>query len=425
MYTDKQIQELIPDGTLISISRVGREIQAVTVDGKDVTDMIRRWCRKRALDSNSGLVCRHTRSGGVQWRQVDKAAVDRAFSANVPVTPAVAQAATVLAMAPSKQVKSAWTPMDEPSIRDFIKSAMKYKPSLLSIPEVAWKYLVRSAIRGKNILLVGPSGCGKTLACTSVAKAFPNRPFAAFNLGASQDPRGMLIGNTHYDKAQGTFFSESLFCQMIQTPGAIILLDEISRSHDDASNILMTVLDESQRYLRIDEKPDTPTIKVAEGVTFLSTANVGNEYTGARVMDRAMLDRFVIVEMTPLNKEQESTLLKSLFADVEAKTLEAIADIAAYTRDQVKSEDPKINTIISTRATVEMAGLIRDGFTLADAAEVCVFPFYPSTGGAESERTHMKQVVQKFLPTDYDDKKRPWDDKNKAAKSDDENKVPW
>ncbi|KKK43037.1 hypothetical protein LCGC14_3169070, partial [marine sediment metagenome] len=101
----------------------------------------------------------------------------------------------------------------------------------------------------------------------------------------------MLIGNTHYDNSAGTFFGEALFVKAIQTPGAIILLDELSRAHDDASNILMTVLDENQRYLRIDEMPETPTIAVAEGVVFLATANVGNEYTGTRVMDRALLDR--------------------------------------------------------------------------------------------------------------------------------------
>ena len=69
----------------------------------------------------------------------------------------------------------------------------------------------------------------------------------------NNDNVATLIGNVHFDKAKGTYFSESLFVKAIQTPNAVILLDELSRAHPDAWNILMTVLDQGQRYLRLDE----------------------------------------------------------------------------------------------------------------------------------------------------------------------------
>jgi len=121
-----------------------------------------------------------------------------------------------------------------------------------------------------------------------------------FNLGATQDPRSTLIGNTHYNKDSGTYFSESLFVNAIQQENALILLDELSRAHPEAWNILMTVLDYGQRYLRLDEASGSETVKVAEGVTFVATANIGNEYTSTRVMDKALMDRFTIVEMDVL-----------------------------------------------------------------------------------------------------------------------------
>ena len=37
-----------------------------------------------------------------------------------------------------------------------------------------------------------------------------------------------------------------------------------------------------------------------------------------------------------------------------------------------------------------------DGFNLAEAAEIAIYPQYDSTGGADSERTFIKQIVQKF-----------------------------
>ena len=108
-------------------------------------------------------------------------------------------------------------------------------------------------------------------------------------MGSTQDPRATLIGNVHFEKSKGTYFSESLFVKAIQTPNAVILLDELSRAHPDAWNILMTVLDQGQRYLRLDEQDGQATINVAEGVTFVATANIGNEYTSTRVMDKALM----------------------------------------------------------------------------------------------------------------------------------------
>jgi MoxR-like ATPase len=268
---------------------------------------------------------------------------------------------------------------------------------------------MRSVVRGKNIMMTGPSGCGKTLAVQSVAKALDGRPYFYFNLGATTDPRSTLIGNTHFSKDKGTFVADALFVQAIQTENAIILMDELTRANPDAWNILITVLDENQRYLRIDERPDTPTIKVANGVTFIATANIGAEYTATRVLDRAMLDRFsAIVEMEPLSMDDESSLISMKFPTLPTDIVTAIAEIANTTRTQVKSDDPKVTTSISSRMTVEMAGLIFDGFSLEDAAEVCIYPFFSDAGGIDSERTFMRQLVQKYTAVEGS-AQTPWE----------------
>lgn len=285
-------------------------------------------------------------------------------------------------------------------IEKYLADSIDLRPSNLILSDLKWKYLMRSVVRGKNIMMTGPSGCGKTLAVQSVAKALNGRPFFYFNLGATTDPRSSLIGNTHYSKEKGTFVAEAWFCQAIQKENAIIMIDELTRGTSDAWNILITVLDENQRYLRIDEKPDTPTIKVAKGVTFIATANIGSEYTATRVLDRAMMDRFTaIVEMEPLSVENELKLINMTYPNLLGDSARAIAEIAGNTRTQVRSDDPKVTTSISSRLTVEMAGLIYDGFSLAEAAEVCIYPFFSDAGGADSERTYMKQLVQKYIPS--------------------------
>ena len=281
-------------------------------------------------------------------------------------------------------------------IMNFIKDSGKLKPALLKMTELKWKFLIRSAMRGKNIMMTGPSGCGKTMASKSLVRAL-KRPDFYFNLGATQDPRSTLIGNTHFNKEDGTYFNEALFVKAIQTENAVILLDELSRAHPDAHNILMTVLDEGQRYLRLDEAKDSPTINVAKGVTFIATANIGNEYTATRVMDRALVDRFITVEMDTLNKEQEIELLHELFPNVENTLIDSVADIVSSTRIELGTEDPRISTHISTRNSVEMVSLLYDGFKIEEAAEVCIYPQYDQSGGLDSERTFVKQLVQKHV----------------------------
>jgi nitric oxide reductase NorQ protein len=285
---------------------------------------------------------------------------------------------------------------DQAVMMNFIHNeSVQLRPKQLIVNDLKWKYLMRSAMRGKNIMMTGPAGCGKTMAAKSVVSAL-DRPDFYFNLGATQDPRATLIGNTHFNKEEGTYFSEALFVKAIQTPNAVILLDELSRAHPDAANILMTVLDEGQRYLRLDEADGSPTIKVAEGVTFIATANIGNEYTATRVMDRALMDRFIVIEMDLLDKEQEFELLRMLFPNVETDSLDKVASIVGDTRKELANENPRISTHISTRASVEMASLIFDGFSMLEAAEVTVYPQYDATGGLDSERTFIKQLVQKY-----------------------------
>ena len=148
--------------------------------------------------------------------------------------------------------------------------------------------------------------------------------------------------------------------------------------------------------MRLDEANGSDTIKVAEGGTFVATANIGNEYTSTRVMDKALMDRFTIVEMDVLTESDEASLLNMMFPSVDSVLLNNVAKIATLTRTESNSDTARITSGISTRTTVELCGLLYDGFSLQEAAEVSIYPQYDSTGGVDSERTFVKQIVQKF-----------------------------
>ena len=292
-------------------------------------------------------------------------------------------------------------PVQAPNTMDFINfihnDSKGLKPQMLFMSELKWKYLIRNILRGKNIMMTGPAGCGKTMAAKAAANSIDGYRMEIFNLGSTQDPRATLIGNTQFDTKKGTVFNPSPFVKAIQTPNTVVVLDEITRAHPEAHNILMSVLDQGQRYLRLDEASDSPIVKVAEGVSFIASANIGNEYTATRQLDRAIVDRFTIIEMDTLSKTEETELLKMMYPSVNVNLITSVAEITSMTRSEVKKETPNLTNSLSTRTAVEIGSLLYDGFTLEEAAEITVYPLFDEVGGAQSERTYIRQFVQKYV----------------------------
>ena len=353
---------------IIKIEQKGKKVAAIDANGNDITGIVPQKLRFKANDMGLDIIL----------KDGEYELAPQSYTMNsIHDVPAIKEEVT--------------------SEKDFIHKSVALRPAELFISDLKWKYLVRSAVRGKNIMMTGPAGTGKTMAVKYLVKAL-NSPHYYFNLGATQDPRSVLIGNTHFNKESGTYFAESLFAKAIQTPGAIILLDVLSRAHPEAWNILMTVLDPNQRYMRLDEKDNAPTIEVAPGVCFIATANIGNEYTSTRVLDRALMDRFITIEMDVLDFESEFNLLQHKYPNAPTSEIEKICQINVMIRKEANSPSAKISSMISTRSAVELVGLIDDGFTLAEAAEVGIYPFFSQDGGVDSERTFVKQLVQKYCP---------------------------
>lgn len=291
--------------------------------------------------------------------------------------------------------------MNDSEVDDILRGCVSLKPKELIISDLKWKYLVRAIVRAKNVMIIGPSGCAKTMAARCVSTAL-KRPFEKFNIGSTQDARATLIGNTTYKKEFGTVFHKSAFVKAITTPNTVVLLDEFTRGTHDAWNILMTVTDPTQRCLRLDEDENSSVINVADGVSFVATANIGNEYTATKVLDRASARRFPIkLEMSPLTGDELKDLFAILFqsrTEEEKKLMKTLASIYDDLIAQCVMEDAKISTIIPPANMVEMGELVMDGFNLEEIAEAAIYPEYPDEGGADGERAFVKSILQKYFP---------------------------
>ena len=367
---------------IVRIEKSGTKMMPIEITSNEpISDKVPYGARRWANEEDYYLGKTISAAGNVFWRKILKEDVPKGYSYGV-------------AKIGETDNNGVYKKLSDDEIRTAVTSAYAKKPATLVLGELQWKLATRALLRGENIIFLGASGGGKTLTARTIAKSY-GRPFHKFNLGAMSDARTSLIGNTHYSPEKGTFFAQSEFITAIQTPGAVVLLDEMTRMSNDAENILLTVLDADQRYIRIDENPDCPVIEVADGVVFFATANVGTEYTSTRTIDRATKDRFTtIVDIAVLTEQEEYDLLKLLYPLVNKDLLKGIAKVATYTRDNIVSEEPELSTIISTRSTVEQVALLIDGFRFSEVMEAIVLPMYDKEGGVESEQAHMKQVIQ-------------------------------
>jgi len=107
--------------------------------------------------------------------------------------------------------------------------------------------------------------------------------------------------------------------------------------------------------------------------------------------------------MDLLDKDAEFALLKLIYSEADEYSLNALAEIASTTRELIKTDASKVSTTVSTRTNVEAAGLIYDGFSLMEAADIAILPYFSNDGGLDSERVFMKQLIQKYIKSDSSD----------------------
>lgn len=183
------------------------------------------------------------------------------------------------------------------------------------------------------------------------------------NMGSTQDARTALIGY-HVLENGSTRFQLSDFIRAIQTPNTLIVLDELSRASDDAFNIIFPLLD-FRKDIRIEEisTGSSDTIKVHPTVRFVSTANIGIDYSSARSIDRALKDRFIQFNLKYISGEKLSEYISTLYGKEVAERAVPLTKIYDYSHQMFK--DSKISTMISTRMVLECVPLL-DKFSLGD-----------------------------------------------------------
>ena len=271
------------------------------------------------------------------------------------------------------------------SLLDRIRSDKRYAvPDVdkdgFYVKDTDWYLLLRNILTKTASILTGPSGSGKTELVSLAGKKL-GMEVSIYNMGTMLDPISGLLG-VHRLVQGGSVFDYAKFTEDIQRPG-IILLDELSRAPLSANNILLPCLD-SRRELPVDIAGGNGmrNIKVHPECVFIATANIGAEYTGTSQMDRALVDRFFMLEMEYMDADSEAKVL-SKRCGIEPSDAKIIVDTARVVRNlHLKGE---ISSTLSTRETLGAARMVSDGWSVLEAMERCFLPLFEGSR-TEGER---------------------------------------
>lgn len=253
-----------------------------------------------------------------------------------------------------------------------------------------WRILVRNIKKHVNTMIIGPTGSGKT-SCVKEVCSRMGIPLHVFDMGSMIDPISNLLG-VHRLEDGKSIFDYAKFTKVIQEP-CVILLDELNRSSLGANNVLFPCLDD-RRELNVEIAcgKGVRSIKIHPEVTFIATANIGSEYTGTNMIDRALLNRFFPLELNIIPDTEEVNVLVNR-TGIDKEVARSIVKIANNIRSLSKKQE--ISTSISIRETLMISELVSDGWSVKSAMEMVYLPIYEGTN-LEGERSTVYKTILSY-----------------------------
>lgn len=169
----------------------------------------------------------------------------------------------------------------------------------------------------KNLWIWGPAGCGKTEMAIQVALRC-RRPYALISFSEETSLRD-LIG-TWALKDGETFWRDGALAKACQTPGCIVILDELNMAPAGIVAALNALLQQGEYHI----SETGGTVRVADGVMFVATANTSGSvdesglYAGSQIQNGATRSRFSGMKVGYLDPDLERQIVLRKYPEIDA-----------------------------------------------------------------------------------------------------------
>lgn len=259
------------------------------------------------------------------------------------------------------------------------------------IPRCHFKYLgenvidkaITSIISGKNLLLTGPKSSGKNVLAENLAEIF-QRPLYNLSFHVNIDSSHLIGSDTLKD---GNVVFRSGIVTKASIVGGFAVLDEINMARNEAISVLHSVLD----YRRVIDIPNYEIINIHPATRFIATMNYG--YEGTREMNKALMSRFVVIDMPTIDEKNLNLLLKTEFPKLKDDYRGQIAMLFFDIERKVKSFEIS-DTALDLRGIIDSIDLVKAGLSLDNAIEMGltdkIFDLY--------EKKIVEDIVKARLP---------------------------
>lgn len=211
-------------------------------------------------------------------------------------------------------------------------------------------------LQGENLLLSGGKATGKNVLCETLSWIF-GRPAYDISFHVNTDSASLIGTDTFKDNEvqlrKGPIYQCAEF-------GGFGVLDEINMAKNDALSVLHATLDHRRRI----DVPGYSRITLHPAARFIGTMNQG--YAGTRELNEALVSRFLVVDMPPLDMDTLMFLLKKHFPDMKQTALEQLSGL--FLDFQRKAANGEISTkSLDLRGMIAGIRTIRSGLSPINA----------------------------------------------------------
>ena len=207
-------------------------------------------------------------------------------------------------------------------------------------------------LQGDNLLLSGAKATGKNVLCETLAWIF-GRPSYDISFHVNTDSASLIGTDTfianEVQLRKGPVYQCAEF-------GGFGILDEVNMAKNDAVAVLHAALDHRRRI----DVPGYSKIHLHPATRFIGTMNDG--YAGTKELNEALVSRFMVIDMPPLDEETVRFLLKEYFRDAKDAALEQFA--GGFLDLQTKAYNGEISTKpLDLRGLISAIAAMRSGLS--------------------------------------------------------------